>query len=187
MVKQKLNVSDVIVLINNFNVKLMNARLNNVYDINSKSFLLKFTDENKKKVFVLIDTNPQSPRFHITTKDFDRRMIPSSFCAKLRKHLTNKKLTKIQQLGMDRVVDFQFGSESVFHIIIELYDSGNLLLTDHEYNIMILVRRYNLNKDEDNELNIKVGNKYPIDTAHENIELKATVILLKYLKCLTVL
>ena len=170
MVKQKLNVSDIIVLINDFNKELLNARLTNVYDINARSFLLKFTKESKEKAFVLIDSNPQSPRFHITNQEFERRMIPSSFCNKLRKHLTNKRITNIRQLGMDRVVDFQFGNDNVFHIIIELYDSGNLVLTDQDYNIIILVRRYNLNKDQEDELNIKVGEKYPVESAYQEIE-----------------
>jgi predicted ribosome quality control (RQC) complex YloA/Tae2 family protein len=169
MGKQKLNVSDIIALINDFNKNLLNARLSNVYDINSRSFLLKFTKENKEKEFVLIDSNPQAPRFHITNQNFVRRMLPSSFCNKLRKHLTNKRITSIRQLGMDRVVDFQFGNDNVYHIIIELYDSGNLVLTDQDYNIIVLVRRYNLNKDQDNELNIKVGEKYPIDNAYQTI------------------
>ena len=177
MVKQKLNVSDIIVLINDFNKELLNARLTNVYDINARSFLLKFTKESKEKAFVLIDSNPQSPRFHITNQEFERRMIPSSFCNKLRKHLTNKRITNIRQLGMDRVVDFQFGNDNVFHIIIELYDSGNLVLTDQDYNIIILVRRYNLNKDQEDELNIKVGEKYPVEGAYQEIEFNSELEL----------
>lgn len=173
MVKQKLNVSDITVLINEFNRDLFNARLTNVYDINNKCFLLKLTKEDKSKDFVVIDSNPQAPRFHITKKESlcnaTRRTLPSSFCAKLRKHLTNKKLTKITQLGMDRVIDLQFGSEAIYHIIVELYDSGNLVLTDPDYNILTLVRRYNLNKDQDDELNIKVGVKYPIENANSEI------------------
>ena len=158
MPKQKLYLSDIIVLINEFNKDIINARLNNIYDINNKCFLLKFTTDNKDKKFVLIDGNPHCPRFHITNQNFDRRNIPSSFCAKLRKHLTNKKITRIQQLGIDRVVDFQFGTDNKFHIIMELYDSGNLILTDNDYNILTLVRRY-----ATDEQSIKVGNKYPIN------------------------
>lgn len=41
----------------------------------------------------------------------------------MRKHLRGRRLTSIQQLGVDRIVDLQFGSnEASFHIIIELYD-----------------------------------------------------------------
>jgi len=165
MTKQKLYLSDIIVLINEFNKNLINARLNNIYDINNKCFLLKFTTDNKDKKFVVIDGNPHCPRFHITTQNFDRRIIPSSFCAKLRKHLTNKKITNIQQLGTDRVVDIQFGTDNKFHIIMELYDSGNLILTDNDYKILTLVRRYSTD-----EQSIKVGNQYPINQEKINLD-----------------
>jgi predicted ribosome quality control (RQC) complex YloA/Tae2 family protein len=38
---------------------------------------------------------------------------------------------------MDRIVDLQFGSgEAAYHVILELYDRGNIVLTD--CNLMIL-------------------------------------------------
>ena len=82
-------------------------------------------------------------------------------CTKLRKHITNKKLTKIEQLGSDRVVCFQFGFENKFNIIMELYDSGNILLTDNDYNIMTLVKYTLADSENEENLVIKVGNKYP--------------------------
>ncbi len=169
MVKQKLNASDVYVLIREFQTKLLNSRLNNVYDINNRCFLLKLTTENKDKSFVLLDSNPQCPRFQITQQNFERRMIPSSFCTKLRKHLTNKKITNIRQLGSDRVVDIQFGSENKFHVIMEMYDSGNLILTDDSYKILTLVRRYSLNQEDEENLVVKVGNIYPTNQKELNL------------------
>lgn len=42
---------------------------------------------------------------------------------KLRKHLKNRRLESISQLGTDRIVDLQFGSgEAAYHVILELYD-----------------------------------------------------------------
>ena len=41
----------------------------------------------------------------------------------LRKHLRTRRLEKIEQLGIDRIVDMQFGSgEAAYHVILELYD-----------------------------------------------------------------
>lgn len=41
----------------------------------------------------------------------------------LRKHLRTRRLTSLNQLGVDRVVDMQFGSsEAAYHLIVELYD-----------------------------------------------------------------
>jgi predicted ribosome quality control (RQC) complex YloA/Tae2 family protein len=42
---------------------------------------------------------------------------------KLRKHLKSRRLESIEQLGIDRIVDLQFGSgEAAYHLIVELYD-----------------------------------------------------------------
>ncbi len=53
---------------------------------------------------------------------------------KLRKHLNNKRLESADQLGADRVVDLRFGAgDAAHHLILELYDRGNLVLTDCDY------------------------------------------------------
>ena len=50
--------------------------------------------------------------------------------------MRGRRLENVQQLGADRIVDLQFGSgEAAYHLIIELYDRGNILLTDHEHMI----------------------------------------------------
>jgi predicted ribosome quality control (RQC) complex YloA/Tae2 family protein len=39
----------------------------------------------------------------------------------MRKHIKGRRLESIQQLGIDRIVDLQFGSgEAAYHIILEL-------------------------------------------------------------------
>jgi len=47
----------------------------------------------------------------------------------MRKHLKSRRLEQIDQVGEDRIVDFQFGSnEAAYHIILELYDRVILLV-----------------------------------------------------------
>lgn len=59
----------------------------------------------------------------------------------MRKHLKNKRLESLKQVGVDRVIDLQFGSgEAAYHIILELYDRGNIILTDCEMTILNLLR-----------------------------------------------
>lgn len=60
---------------------------------------------------------------HTTSFDWPKSQMPSNFSMKLRKHLKSRRLTEIKQLGVDRVVDLQFGSdEAAYHVIVELYD-----------------------------------------------------------------
>jgi predicted ribosome quality control (RQC) complex YloA/Tae2 family protein len=45
---------------------------------------------------------------------------------KLRKHIRTRRLTNVRQLGVDRIVDFEFagiGEGTTYHIIAEFYAS----------------------------------------------------------------
>eukprot|EP00401_Gymnodinium_catenatum_P082991 CAMPEP_0117617342 /NCGR_PEP_ID=MMETSP0784-20121206/85544_1 /TAXON_ID=39447 /ORGANISM="" /LENGTH=229 /DNA_ID=CAMNT_0005421183 /DNA_START=185 /DNA_END=870 /DNA_ORIENTATION=+ len=82
---------------------------------------------------------------------------------KLRKHIRTRRLTAINQLGCDRAVDFTFGrGENAFHLILELYVSGNLILTDHEYTIQALLRTHS---DSEMQTKVAVKHVYPIANA----------------------
>lgn len=58
-------------------------------------------------------------RIHCTKADLAIEFV--NF--KLRKHLKSRRLESIEQLGIDRIVNLQFGSgEAAYHLIVELYD-----------------------------------------------------------------
>ena len=100
-------------------------------------------------------------RFHLTEYQRDKSSIPSNYTMKLRKHLRNKRLTNVSQLGADRAVDFQFGrGETAFHLILEIYVTGNLILTDSEYQILALLRVHS-----DQETKVAMRQTYPVDKA----------------------
>lgn len=66
---------------------------------------------------------------------------PFSVSLQLRKHLKNKRIESVEQLGVDRIVDLTFGSgDAQHHVIVELYDRGNIVLTDKSYNILNILR-----------------------------------------------
>ena len=45
---------------------------------------------------------------------FDQNDFPFSFSMKLRKHINNKRLEKISQMGVDRVIDIQVRWQSLY-------------------------------------------------------------------------
>jgi hypothetical protein len=101
-------------------------------------------------------------RFHMSKYDREKNQMPSGFAMKLRKHIRDKKLDDIRQMNSDRVVDFTFGSgDKAFHVILELYASGNIILTDHEYRIMNLLRTHKY----DESVKVAVREVYPISFA----------------------
>ncbi|ORZ14664.1 fibronectin-binding protein A N-terminus-domain-containing protein [Absidia repens] len=109
--KQRFNALDIRATVVNLKERLTGLRLQNVYDVNSKTFLFKFGKPDDKEL--------------------------------LRKHIRTRRLTAVRQVGVDRIVDFEFGggeNSLGFHIIAEFYASGNIILTDHEYRILTLLR-----------------------------------------------
>lgn len=97
----------------------------------------------------------------------------------------------MKQLGNDRIVDIQFGSdEAAYHLIVELYDrvsghcmtcrhltcrikslslsvtrdccQGNIILADHEYTILNLLR---FRTAEVDDVKIAVRERYPVESA----------------------
>ncbi|CEM39049.1 unnamed protein product [Vitrella brassicaformis CCMP3155] len=158
MVKSRMRAVDVRAMVSTIRPQIKGLRLANIYDINSKVYVLKFA-RGETKHQVLLEAGI---RFHITEWKRDKSAIPSGYTMKLRKHLRTRRLEDVRQLGADRVVDFVFGaSDGCFHLILELYVSGNLILTDHEYNILILLRSHTYEGD----IKVAVKQKYPVELA----------------------
>lgn len=83
----------------------------------------------------------------------------------MRKHLKNKRLESLVQLGTDRIIDLQFGSgEAAYHIILELYDKGNIIITDYELTILNILRPHT----EGDKVKFVVREKYPQNRARES-------------------
>ncbi|XP_022810327.1 nuclear export mediator factor NEMF-like [Stylophora pistillata] len=81
-----------------------------------------------------------------------------------RKHIRSRRLVNISQLGIDRIVDLQFGSdEAAYHLIVELYDRGNIFLTDYEYTILSLLRT----RTDADDVKFAVREKYPVNSARQ--------------------
>ncbi|KAI9193299.1 uncharacterized protein BJ171DRAFT_272433 [Polychytrium aggregatum] len=135
--KQVFSALDVAASVADLKLKLIGFRLQNVYDVNQKLYLFKFAKPDHKELLLI----ESGIRIHTTQFSREKSSAPSSFVMKLRKHLRTRRLSDVSQLGFDRIVDMQFGDgEFAYHLIVELYASGNILLTDHEYRIMTLLR-----------------------------------------------
>uniref|UniRef100_A0A3B4Y959 Ribosome quality control complex subunit NEMF n=1 Tax=Seriola lalandi dorsalis TaxID=1841481 RepID=A0A3B4Y959_SERLL len=135
------------------------ASINNVYDIDNKTYLIRLQKPDSKAVLLI----ESGTRIHSTDFEWPKNMMPSGFAMKCRKHLKTRRLTQVKQLGIDRIVDIQFGSdEAAYHLIIELYDRGNIILADHEYTILNLLR---FRTAEVEDVKIAVRERYPVESA----------------------
>ena len=163
--KQKLTSEDLGNLIPALNQLLDGCYLNQVYDgteDNTRIIILKFRhkeNDNVKFHYLLIESGI---RIH-TIESFESiRPSPSGLASKLRKEFRDKRIWPITQIGNDRSVDFKFSNNT--HLIIELYDKGNFVITDENYKINYIIRSY-----ENNGKKIEVNTIYPIDELSQNI------------------
>lgn len=139
----------------------MGLRVNQIYDIDNKTYLIKLQDKDVKQTLLF----ESGIRFHTTSFEWPKNPSPSGFTMKLRKHLKNKRLESLKQLGTDRIIDFTFGvGEATYHLILELYDRGNLVLCDHEMTILNVLRPHT----EGEEVRFVVREKYPEARARVN-------------------
>ncbi|KAJ3312320.1 hypothetical protein HDV04_003213 [Boothiomyces sp. JEL0838] len=154
--KQRFSALDISVMVGELAPKLVGMRLANLYDINARTLLLKFQKPEKKEMVLL----ESGVRIHTTNYVRNKEQTPSGFNVKLRKHLRTRRLNSLKQLGQDRRIDLEFGEgEYSFHLIIEFFAAGNIILTDYEYRIMSVLRTVEL-KDQDP---VQVGNIYNME------------------------
>ncbi|CAF1207062.1 unnamed protein product [Rotaria sp. Silwood1] len=141
--------------------RFLGVRVVNIYDVDNKTYLIKFSKPDDKGVLLI----ESGIRIHTTEFDWPKGLIPSGFAMKLRKHLKSRRLESIIQLGIDRIIDLQFGSgEAAYHLIVELYDKGNIILTDFNYMILSLIRK---RTDATTDEKFAVNEIYPIDSVKQ--------------------
>jgi predicted ribosome quality control (RQC) complex YloA/Tae2 family protein len=157
--KQKVTSEDIACLVPVLNNILDGAYLVQIYDAaldNTKTIIMKFrnkVDGQNKKYYLLIDSGI---RIHTIDTFTSIRKLPSGCVGKFRKEIGDKRLYPIKQLGTDRSMDFLFSNEK--HFIVELYDRGNLIITDKDYKIIYIARPYKLEA-----YNVEVNETYPVD------------------------
>ncbi|MDD1707398.1 MAG: NFACT family protein, partial [Methanoregulaceae archaeon] len=90
--------------------------------------------------------------------------FPPSFAMLLRKHLSGGKVLAIRQHGIQRIVTIDIGKHGTeYHLVVELFDEGNVILCDHQYTIIQPMRPQRFR-----ERNVVAGVPYlfpPLDPA----------------------
>lgn len=158
--KSRFSTVDILAMVAELQKTVVGMRVVQVYDVDTKTYLFKLSRQEEKAVLLI----ESGVRLHTTEFAWPKNQSPSGFAMKLRKHLKNKRVERLAQLGADRVVDLQFGTgEATYHVILELYDRGNVVLTDGDYLILNILRPRALGKDED--VKLVVREKYPVESA----------------------
>jgi predicted ribosome quality control (RQC) complex YloA/Tae2 family protein len=152
-------------LVKELNKNLLNLRLNNIYDMNDKQYLFKFDIKEKNNIQekllfnnkLYLNYNHGKYLFLDSKPIQERKMLPNSVCYKMKEGIKNKRITEVFQPNNDKIIVFGFGfTETTHYLIMEFFSSGNMILTDNEYNIITLIRIH----DYDDNNKVRVRNKY---------------------------
>jgi predicted ribosome quality control (RQC) complex YloA/Tae2 family protein len=156
MPKSKFSALDCQATARDLRKSVLGMRCANIYDLDAKTYMIKLALPDREKVQLILESGV---RFHTTQFDREKADLPSNFTMKLRKHIRTRRLEMVRQLGTDRVIDFKFGSgEAAYHLILELYAAGNLILTDFKYEIIDLLRTHAY----DDTVKVAVRQIYPM-------------------------
>ncbi|MCS7115340.1 MAG: ribosome rescue protein RqcH [Nitrososphaerota archaeon] len=137
---------DVAAVVRELKGLILNSRVNNVYQLDGKTLLLKLRGADGA-VFILI--LEAGRRLHVTSYALDKPLVPPPFCMALRKYLNGGWLANVEQYEFERIVIFHFKAKGqFFKLIIELFGEGNIILVDGE-NRILQALRYRRMRDRD--------------------------------------
>ncbi|KAK3626795.1 hypothetical protein LTR56_019613 [Elasticomyces elasticus] len=152
--KQRFSSLDVRVIAHELSAALVSLRLANIYDLSSRIFLLKFAKPDHREQ-LLIDSGF---RCHLTSFARATAAAPSPFVARLRKFLRTRRVTKVQQIGTDRIIEITF-SDGLYRLFLEFYAGGNVVLTDADLTVLGLLRTVSEGAEHEQ---YKLGLKYDL-------------------------
>lgn len=114
--------------------QLIGSRLDKVYQPHLKEFFFQFSAKGKGKILLRVIVPATA---YIASHKPEMTAMPRDFCVVLRKHLSNAFLDKVEQLSFDRILMLTFGKgENTYHVVIELFSRGNVILCDKDRNII---------------------------------------------------
>jgi predicted ribosome quality control (RQC) complex YloA/Tae2 family protein len=113
---------------------LVNSRVNNVYQLDAKTLLLKLHKTDKPPLRLVMEAGR---RLHLTAYALEKPLVPPAFCMALRKHLRGAWLTSAEQYEFERIIIFYFKTKTgMLRLILELFGEGNIILTSEKGEIL---------------------------------------------------
>jgi len=110
--------------------ELISAKIEKIYQPAKTEFMVVLHIPNQGKKILKINFPG-----HMYLTEFKGKTPeqPSQFCLFLRKYLSNARIRKIEMLGFERIVDVLLEKkEGKYHLYIELFSQGNIILTTED-------------------------------------------------------
>jgi len=132
--KKQFTSFDVAAVVRELKENISDARVSNVYQLDSKTLIFKLHKAEKPAFRLVLEAGR---RLHLTSYVMAKPMVPPSFCMALRKYLRNGWLANLQQYEFERVIVFSFKTKTGgLRLILELFGDGNIILVSDEGRIL---------------------------------------------------
>ena len=153
---------------------LLEGRLSKIYQPFSNDLVLVFR-KNRKNYSLLISVNAQYPRIYLTNQSISNPDKAPTFVMVLRKYLEGSVLQSIDQIGLDRIINFHFSNRNELGDQVQLVLSvelmgrhSNVILYDQQDNHIIdLIKR--INPDENRARMLLPKAKYELPPLNPGI------------------
>ena len=147
LLKKNISNIDLYVLSYEFDKTLKDGFISNIYEIptkEGKTILIKCRTKDGKRNIII------DPKTRINFTDFDYPIppYPSQFIMALRKYMKGRRIQRIYQHKLDRIMIFELKSSEgePWKFIIEFFGGGNYILVDGE-GLIYMAKRYKKMKD----------------------------------------
>jgi predicted ribosome quality control (RQC) complex YloA/Tae2 family protein len=132
--KERMTSFDIAALTPELNRLIKGSRIDNIYQTNPFTLLLKLRKPNQPKLHLLTEAGK---RLHLTSYVLKKPQKPPTFCMALRKHLRNGEIRGIHQQEFERIIIIEVSKkEGDFQLISELFGEGNIILVSPENRIL---------------------------------------------------
>ncbi len=133
-------------LIDEFNNKLINGRIEKIYQPERDEIMLIIKSYSSTDKLV-ISANSAQPRIHFSSLQKENPKTAPLFCMLLRKHLQSGKLVGISQINTERIIRFdiesydEFGDLGTKHLYCEIMGrNSNIILTKDDNKIIDCIK-----------------------------------------------
>jgi predicted ribosome quality control (RQC) complex YloA/Tae2 family protein len=125
---------DLHAIVNELKSKLVDCRVNNVYQLDAKTLLFKLHKVNEPPIRLVLEAGR---RLHLTGYSLEKPQTPPAFCMTLRKYLPGAWISNVEQHEFERIALFHFRTKTdTYKLILELFGEGNIILTNEKGDIL---------------------------------------------------
>ena len=138
--------------------RLLPLWVSKIYQFSSSHIVIRLNGQEHARHLLMVESGR---RAHLVSTIPTPPKMPPPFAMLLRKHLEGGRVLGISQPGLQRIITIDIGKQNTtFHLVIELFDQGNLVLCNDAWKIIQPLRPHRFR-----ERDIIAGEVYHLPSA----------------------